>query len=237
MDPAAIVFTDVDGTLTLDRKTSVIDLSVIGVMRDLVSNDYLVVLVSGNSLPVLRGVSLYLGLRGYVIAENGAVIYVNNVKVTCGPCDMAGIAHKILFREAGHIFRDSWQNMFRICDKALKWTGDECRALETAREILRKHKIENLNVVSSGYAIHIHPQNCNKGVGIREFIKELGATNIPTYCIGDAENDLPMRNVCSKLIAVGNADPKLKEFADEVMINPSAKGFIEFAHKLKKGLL
>ncbi len=237
MNPVAIVFTDVDGTLTPDRKTSVIDLSVIKAMRDLVSNDYLIVLVSGNSLPVLRGISLYLGLGGYVVAENGAVIYVNNVKVTCGPCDMVGIAHKILLREASHIFRDAWQNMFRICDKALKWTGDECTALQTAKEILSKHGIENLTIVSSGYAIHIHPQNCNKGVGIKEFIKELGITNIPTYCIGDAENDLPMRKACNKLIAVGNADPKLKEYADEVMNDPSAKGFIEFAHKLKKGLL
>ena len=232
-----LVFTDVDGTLTYDRKSSVIDIDVVTAMRNLVGEGYLVVLVSGNSLPVLRGVSNYLGLGGYVIAENGAVIFVDEIKVTCGPCDMAAIAHKILLREGKEVFKDTWQNRFRLCDKALKWVGDECRAVSLAKKIVQAHGLRNISVVTSGYAIHIHPDSCSKGRGITAFIKELNAEHLPTYCIGDGENDLPMRKACRKLVAVSNADSKLKEFADEVMSNPSSKGFIEFANKLLKGVI
>ncbi len=234
----AILFSDVDGTLTLNRTSSLLDLEAVALARKLYNKGITVVLVSGNSLPVLRGLSIYLGLGGYSIAENGAVIYTDGIEVVCRYCDEVNKAKELVLKEGGNKIIDTWQNPFRICDKALKWKGDEEEAINYVKELLRRKGIKDVEVVSSGYAIHLYPSNCNKGSGIKAFLKDyVGKKDFPVYCIGDADNDVSMREACTKLIAVSNADASLKSVADYVTKSPSSKGFIEIAEKLLKNQL
>jgi len=230
-----VIFLDVDGTLTENRHTSDLDPAVIPYLRALRSNGYKVVLISGNSLPVLRGLSIYLGIGGEVIAENGCVMYTDKMVRVCDECKESEDAKEYLIRNSRGIFRDTWQNMFRLCDKAIKWRGiDGRKALELAKEILLKggFDLNRLNVSSSGYAIHIHPRGCGKDVGIKAYLKYYGISRDLTYCVGDSTTDLPMRNECNVLVAVGNADDELKAVADIVTKSGSSKGFIEFAEHL-----
>ena len=230
----AILFSDVDGTLTHNRLTSSLDLEAVALARKLDLEEYTVVLVSGNSLPVLRGLSIYLGLRGYSIAENGAVIYTNKLKIACEHCDEVSKARDIVLKKGSAEILDTWQNPFRFCDKALKWKGSEEEAIKHVKDLLEEEGTKNIKVVSSGYAIHLYPSNCNKGTGIKAFIQDYlsGNSDIPVYCIGDADNDVPMRKACTYLVAVSNADESLKNVADYITKSPSSKGFIEFAKKL-----
>ncbi len=230
-----VIFLDVDGTLTEDRRTSNLDPAVILYLRVLRSNGYKVVLISGNSLPVLRGLSIYLGIGGEVIAENGCVMYTDRIIQVCNECKESEDAKEYLIRNSGGIFRDTWQNMFRLCDKAVKWRGiDGRKALKLAKETLLKggFDLSKLHVSSSGYAIHVHPRECGKDAGIRAYLKYYGISRDLTYCVGDSVTDLPMRNECNVLVAVGNADDELKAVADIVTKNGSSKGFIEFAKYL-----
>ncbi|PUA33231.1 MAG: phosphoglycolate phosphatase [Zestosphaera tikiterensis] len=230
-----LLFVDVDGTLTIDRKTSAIDPEVINVLRELTLAGVEVVLISGNSLPVLRGLSLYLGLSGKVIAENGAVIYVDKPKVVCEGCEDCDVVYRSLLNYKD-IFKDAWQNMFRFCEKALEWVGDEEEAEAIAKQLVRELNLNTVEITSSGYALHIHPRNCNKGRGIAEFIKETSSEGLKTICVGDSDVDIPMKNVCSLLVAVGNSDPDLLKVADVITKNPSSKGFIEIAMEILKNL-
>ncbi len=230
------IFSDVDGTLTPDRRTSMLDLEAIKMARELVRHGFYVVLVSGNSLPVLRGVSIYSGLGGYVVAENGASIYTDKPIRACRDCEAVDKAYKILLDE-GDEFLDTWQNPFRLCDKALKWVGDERKALQKARSILEEHGIDQVDVVTSGYAIHLYPRGCDKGSGIRAFLESMGLNKEAAYCVGDGQNDVPMRKSCGKLIAVSNADEALKKVADIITLKPSSEGFIEVAENILEGTL
>ncbi len=230
-----VIFLDVDGTLTESRHTSDLDPTVIPYLRALKSYGYKVVLISGNSLPVLRGLSIYMGIGGEVIAENGCVMYTDKIVQVCGECKESEDAKEYLIRNSGGIFKDTWQNMFRLCDRAVKWHGINGRkALELAKEILLKggFDLNRLHVSSSGYAIHIHPRGCGKDAGIKRYLKYYGISRDLTYCVGDSATDLPMRSECNVLVAVGNADDELKAVADIVTRRGSSKGFIEFAKYL-----
>jgi phosphoglycolate phosphatase (TIGR01487 family) len=231
-----VIFSDVDGTLTPDRRTSMLDLEAVKVARKLTKYGVYVVLVSGNSLPVLRGVSIYSGLGGYVVAENGAAIYTNKPIKACRDCEAVNKAYRILLDE-GDEFIDTWQNPFRLCDKALKWVGDERKAIQKARDILNEHNLNQVEVVTSGYAIHLHPKGCDKGSGIKAFLNNMGLSKEAAYCIGDGQNDIPMKKACGKLIAVSNADEALKRVADLVTLKPSSKGFIEVAEKILENII
>ena len=228
------VFTDIDGTLTIDRQSSVLDDDALKALRELVRNGYAVIMVSGNSLPVVRGLSLYLGLGGLAIGENGAVLFDGHkVIIECERCEEIKEIAKALVQKAEGILEESWQNLFRICDMALKWRGvsvDE--ALRMARKILRDIGADWVEATTSGYAIHIHPVGCGKDRGIRKMIEVLGFETSNIYCVGDAVSDTPMRKACPRLVAVGNADLELKELADIVTEKPSGKGFAEFAAQL-----
>lgn len=228
------VFTDIDGTLTTDRRSSVLDDAALRALRDLVKNGYAVIMVSGNSLPVVRGLSLYLGLGGLAIGENGAVLFDGSkVIIECERCEKIKEIAKVIVQRAEGILEESWQNLFRICDMALRWRGaSEGEALSIAQEILKEIGADWVEVTTSGYAIHIHPAGCGKDRGIRKMIRALGLETRDIYCVGDAISDIPMRRACPKLVAVGNADPELKELADIVTEKPSGKGFAEFAARL-----
>ncbi len=228
------VFTDIDGTLTTDRQSSVLDDAALRALRELVKSGYAVIMVSGNSLPVVRGLSLYLGLGGLAIGENGAVLFDGHkVIIECERCEKIKEIAKVLVQGAKGFLEESWQNLFRICDMALKWRGvSEDGALRITRKILMEIGADWVEATSSGYAIHIHPTGCGKDRGIRRMIQILGLKTGSIYCVGDAVSDIPMRRACPKLVAVGNADPELKELADIVTEKPSGKGFAEFAAKL-----
>ena len=228
------IFTDIDGTLTTDRRSSILDDAALSALRKLTGSGYAVIMVSGNSLPVVRGLSLYLGLGGLAIGENGAVLFDGHkVIIECERCEEIKKVAKVLVRKAGGILEESWQNMFRICDMALKWREvPESDALSITRKILAEIGADWVEVTTSGYAIHIHPIGCGKDRGIRKMIQVLGLETKNIYCVGDAVSDIPMRRVCPKLVAVGNADTELKELADIITEKPSGRGFAEFAARL-----
>ncbi len=228
----AVLFVDVDGTLTISRYSCVLDLEAIELCRELSRRGFLVVLTSGNSLPVLRGLSTYLGLGGVVVAENGAVVYTDSVKLACSGCGDVCRAYEELLKLGSDVVVGSWQNMFRLCDRSLKWRVSEEEALRFVRCKLGELGYRNLVAVSSGYAIHIVPKGCSKDSGMKVVINDLELSNVRKYCIGDSVTDVPMHRVCDELVAVSNADNELKEVANKVLTKPSSKGFIEYAKEL-----
>ncbi len=234
MSVKGLLFTDIDGTLTPDRSKTYVDHEVLPWLRRLEEVGYRVILVSGNSLPVLRGLSIYMGLSGDVIAENGCVIYSGGLRILCKDEGALETIRGLILREVGEHILDTWQNMFRFCDRAFKWKGiNEYEALRLIEELINMKVPHNeLVVTSSGYAIHIHYRVCDKGEGIKEYLRMSGLHNIKTYCIGDSRTDVPMRKACEVLAAVSNSDEELKRIADIVLSKPSSKGFIEFAQFL-----
>ncbi len=229
----AVLFIDVDGTLTVNRSSTQIDHRVLVHLKNLEEMGYLVVLTSGNSLPVVRGLSIYFGLKGMVIAENGAVVFTDKLKFACGGCSTAREALQFIVANLSDYVRSSWQNTFRLCDFAFKLRADrgsEGRVLEVVMSELRKAGyLDKVEILNSGYAYHLHPKGCGKDRGISCFLREAGIPEeVPKICVGDSATDVPMKKVCDLLVAVSNSDEELKKVADVVLEKPSAEGFIEF---------
>jgi len=219
------VATDVDGTLTLRRGVLLISLDAIRAIRELERHNIRVSLVSGNSVPVVAGLSRYIGATGPSIAENGCVVfYEGEIYHLCEGRPSRELIEAI--KKLG--FKESWQNIFRFHDVAFMAlpgtvTMDE---VEQARRLAEK---EGMRLLYSGYAIHIQPPGGGKAVGVQKAAELLGVNLRSVAVVGDAPNDLDMFLPLFFKACPGDADPEVKKRSDYVAAKPGGEGFAEIA--------
>lgn len=220
-----IVVVDIDGTIT-DEK-GYLDPQAIIKIRELERNGVMVSLASGNALPVTKGLALYIGASGPVIAESGCVVeMLNQIYVYGDPEATREALNKIMKRFYGRV-RESWSNIYRHVDIAIKPTIPR----DIIEELIDKEKII---ILDSKFAYHIHPRGVDKGTAI-EKLAEL--TNTPLeyiVAIGDSELDIPMLLKAGYGVALDNSPIELKKIADYVTKESYSNGFIEFTEILVK---
>ncbi len=235
-----LVATDIDGTLTIDRSTTLLDMDAIMYMRLLEENSVHVALVSSNALPVVIGLKKYLKLSGPAIAESGALIYFGGNEYIHLTNISARDAAVFLGEKYSECIYPSWQNDFRLHDYAFR-VKKEClprvdELLENIRRDLAE-KYPDVRVGYSGYAIHLTPRDVSKAKAL-EYVSE--KMNIPLeniLAIGDSVMDADMILKAGIGVAVANADEMLKKVAKIITTNPSGKGFVEIAEKILRGEL
>lgn len=88
---------------------------------------------------------------------------------------------------------------------------------------------ERYTVVDSAIALpgnsgEISEPGMHKGVGIETVIRYYGGDMTDTIGIGDGENDIGMLRACAVGIAMGNANPILKDIADYVTTSVGEDG-------------
>ncbi len=233
-----LIATDVDGTLTVDRVSHRIYPKVIDAIEKLTSEGFFVVLVSGNSYPVLNGLAKYLGANGPTVAENGCIVaWRDKIMYQC-PRTARDIAF-LVEREFKEHLIPSWQNIYRLHDYAyiIKDSKNAKKVIRMIEDFLRSKHLEDFKITYSGYALHILPVECGKDIGVREACKILNIPEKEVIVIGDGINDLELFNINGLRIAVSNADEEVKRKADIVLEKPSGEGFVELAEKLLKGLI
>jgi len=221
-----LVLVDVDGTLTVDRNSYEIELSAIESLRRLEKNGIKVGLVSGNSYPVLRGLYTYFYFHGGLVAENGCIVYYNELVRVCEPID------KSLAEKFSKIFNviSSWQNEFKCCDLSFTPPTLSDKMIEWAKNM-------GLYIKSSGYAIHISKSQTGKGIGVRKLIELHNINKSEVLGIGDSSTDIEFFEEVGIKVAVGNSDEEVKKVANYVTLNNSGKGVVEIVDKILKGEL
>ncbi len=227
-----VLVVDIDGTIT-DEK-GFLDVRAVEKIRELERTGVMVSLASGNALPVTKALSTYIGATGPVIAESGCVVEIlGNIRIYGDPRHPreALTRLKALY---GNRIRESWSNPYRHVDIAIKPTLPK----DYVEKIVDEY--EDLMVIDSKFAYHIHPKDIDKGFALL-VVSEL--LNLPTgyiAAIGDSELDIPLLEKAGYGVAVDNSPRELKEIADYVTEGRYADGFIEFAEVLikekKKGL-
>jgi hydroxymethylpyrimidine pyrophosphatase-like HAD family hydrolase len=65
-------------------------------------------------------------------------------------------------------------------------------------------------IVTNKGSIALTPAGCNKAVGLRAAIADLGLERLPIMAIGDASNDLAMFEIATVAVAVANADEAVR---------------------------
>jgi phosphoglycolate phosphatase (TIGR01487 family) len=216
---------DVDGTITDARK--VIQTLGMEVLRQVQDNGLIVMIASGNVLPIAYGLSTFIGLKGPVVAENGGVVSYRDEVFRLFSNEMPLRAYEQLRRsmpEVRRLYTDQW----RQTEVALSRDVD----LEKVRELLKDLPVE---VEATGFAIHLMERGHSKMAGVGKACELLNIDREEVVAFGDADNDERMLRECGYGVAVGNASEKAKRAADYVSVAHHSEGVREGLKKL--GLL
>jgi phosphoglycolate phosphatase (TIGR01487 family) len=207
---------DVDGTLTDDSR--LVSLDAVRALREVQDSGVPVMLASGNVLPIAYSLSNYLGFKGPIIAENGGVVSYNQEIWVLGDPEKPRKAYEYLRTkmDAERLFTDKW----RETEVGLKREV----SLEKVREILKDWDVD---VQTTGWAVHIMEKGMNKFVGVKKACGLLGITPKDVAAFGDSDNDEMMLRECGWGIAVGNAFEGTKKAASFVANGPNGAGVVE----------
>jgi len=118
--------------------------------------------------------------------------------------------------EAPRLFTDRW----RETEVGLTRDVD----LEKVRELLQGYEVE---VQTTGWAVHIMHRGMDKLVGVRKACELLGVSLSEAAAIGDSDNDEMMIRECGFGVAVANAFEGTKRAASYVSSEPDGEGVID----------
>lgn len=224
-----VLVTDVDGTITTPENR--LHLPAIEVIWKLENRGIHVVFCSGNILCSLLTLGFYLGISGPVIAENGGVIMRSGWEkpVILGSKELPLKALKILKETFGDRIKETDDQFYRFTDVVIRRTIDRESILKTLKEEGIK-----INVLDSGYAIHLCDPRVDKAVGVRKAIETLGYQPEDAVGIGDGQNDVELIREVGYGIALNNAPKVLKDVADYVTEKSFGEGFVEAIEKVFK---
>ena len=213
---------DVDGTLADDSRR--VNLDAVAALRRVQDSGVPVMLASGNVLPIAYALSNYLGLTGPIIAENGGIVsHEQKIWVLGNPGGpLRAYEHLSTKIDAERLFTDKW----RETEVGLKREV----SLEKIRKILKDWDVE---VETTGWAVHIMQKGMNKFLGIKKGCELLGISVMDVAAIGDSDNDETMIRECGWGIAVGNAFEETKRAAAFVAKGSNGTGVIEGLHWLR----
>ncbi|UZE92163.1 MAG: phosphoglycolate phosphatase [Methanosarcinales archaeon] len=217
---------DIDGTITDDKRR--INCRAIEVIRSL---KVPVILATGNTVCFALTTAKLIGTDGIVIAENGGVVKVGYDAKECVLCDGTE-CEKAFELLSKHFDLEKLDAEYRKTDVALRRNFD----LSMAREMSSKSGL-NVDLVDSGFAVHIKNKHINKGIGLKKVAELLGLSTQDTVAIGDSENDIEMFNVAGFKVAVGNADPRLKQMASLVTKGKYGAGVAEAIETIEGSFL
>ena len=231
LETVRLIAVDVDGTITYQEPY--IHLGALKSLRSL-GKRVPIALVTGNPYPIAYALSVYLRPHDQIlgVAENGAVVYIGDRDIVMGDCEIMKSVKDFL-RKKGYDKYLSEDSKFRYVDVALRMKLED-------QERLRKDLLEEgleVELTTSGYAIHIHPKGTDKGSGLLRLCKELDIDCKETIAIGDSHNDLSMFSVVGLSIALPNAPPEVKRRADFVVGGPGYGYSLPLALKIVKKLI
>lgn len=212
MEFKAIVV-DVDGTITYsDRR---IDCMAVEALRGV---KVPVIIATGNVLCFARAAAKLVGTCGFVIAENGGVVEYWEVECDTSHMKRCEEAFDVL---NGHFTLEQLDRENRKTEICLRRNFD----VEKARHLMGD--FPELDIVDTGFAVHIKSRGINKGTGLKRLAQLMGISAQDFAAIGDSPNDIEMLKASGFGVAVGNAHPDIKGVANMVTAGEHGAGVAE----------
>ena len=220
------VLTDIDGTITDSSRR--INTGAIDTIRSLVDNGIEVVLASGNTSCFMDALCKMIGTHGTFIAENGGVFRIG----------FAGIPHirgdQVVCRTALELLQTHYRTrgielelyspMYRYADLAFGRTVP----VDEVKMLLKEYPVQ---VLDTGYAIHLQAPGVNKGTALHALAEEMHLLPSDFLAIGDSLNDLQMLNTAGIGATVANGHKDIKAAAQYVAEKEYGDGFCEIVKK------
>ena len=220
------LLTDIDGTIT--DPTRRISTGSMEMIRSLVDSGIEVVLASGNTSCFMDALCKMIGTTGTFIAENGGVFRIGFTGQLVIRGDQTTVKNALTrvqdhFQKQG-ISLDLYSPSYRFSDLAFARTVP-------ADEVRMVLQDEPVQVIDTGYAIHLQSPGINKGTALVELAREMGLVPADFLAIGDSLNDIQMLKTAGIGITVANAHPDTKAVAQYVARKEYGDGFVEAVEK------
>lgn len=220
--PFRAVVTDVDGTLTNERRR--LDPGAIAAVARLEERGIPVVLATGNVLPIALALRRSLGLSGPIVAENGGIVY-----------DRTPDGREVVERLADpRVPRRGYRRLLRSGLPVRRLFTDRWRETEVALEptvsvaaVRRALGPVRLTVESTGYAIHLMQPGCGKAPALVRALARRGLALRDCVVLGDGDNDVAMLRAAGFGVSFASASPRARTAARYVTRAGYARGFVE----------
>ncbi len=223
-----VVF-DVDGTL-LDRDGFHDEL--VNLAKRVDRGVMPVSLASGRTLPNVTPIMQAIGTSGFIVAENGGMVWdsiqgheIRSLSDGSRARDAAEwLATKIEGLDPGGIESNRWRET--------EWCLSNTDSFEQMKRLISDSEWSDLEVVSTGFAVHIASPGLNKSLGLRIAMEQRGIDPKRVIACGDAPNDIPMFDLVGYSVAVSDQYPEVVASADTITENRGKSGSIELLKAL-----
>jgi phosphoglycolate phosphatase (TIGR01487 family) len=219
--PKAFI-TDIDGTLTDERRR--LSTHAVEEIRRLVNANIPVVLASGNTICFIDTLSKMIGTSGDIIAENGGVYRhgYTGTRHSDGDREFCFAAYQKIvehFQPEGEKLQ-LYNNEYRYSDVAFARDVD-------AEEIKRLLVGVPVQVVDTGFAIHLQSSGLSKGAALTKLAKLMDLAPTDFLAVGDSANDVTMLKLAGIAVVPANASPEAQAVADDIMDKNFGEGTAE----------
>jgi len=220
------VLTDIDGTITDSSRR--INTGAIDTIRSLADNGIEVVLASGNTSCFMDALCKMIGTHGTFIAENGGVFRVGfaghpHIRGDQGVCRAALASLQTYYRTRG-IELDLYSPAYRYTDLAFGRTVP----VDEVRMLVQEYPVQ---VLDTGYAIHLQSPGVNKGTALIALAQEMRLLPSDFLAIGDSLNDIQMLATAGIGATVANGHKDIRAAAQYVAEKEYGDGFVEVVKK------
>lgn len=208
---------DIDGTIT--NKYRYLCLDAVKELRKAIDKGIELILCTGNIACFARSTAILIGTDAPVIAENGGVIEIKD-------------GEEIVLSEEG---KEEAERAFEYLKKEFNVTRfHEDRKTEIVlkndlpiSEISDSLDDFEVDVIDTGFAIHIKSKKTDKAVALKKVTDYLDFSMNEVLGIGDSINDVGLVRESGVGVAVQNSPRVLKDAADYVTEKEFGEGVIE----------
>jgi phosphoglycolate phosphatase (TIGR01487 family) len=216
------ILTDIDGTITDSSRR--INTGAIDTIRSLVDDGTEVVLASGNTSCFMDALCKMIGTHGTFIAENGGVFRVGftGIPHVRGDQDICRTALEVLqthYRRQG-IELELYSPAYRYADLAFGRTVP----VDDVKTLLKEYPVQ---VLDTGYAIHLQAPGVNKGTALIALAQEMRLLPSDFLAVGDSLNDIQMLTTAGIGATMANGHKDIKAVAQFVAEKEYGDGFVE----------
>ncbi len=217
-----IVAVDIDGTLTDDKKR--INTEAILALQRLEDAGIPVILATGNVRAITYGLWRFLQLSGPICCENGGVLWHPQWPEVVMRADgneareaAQWLAQEIPNLNPQGIESNAWRES--------EWCLFPSEDLQLIKEKISTSKWSHLNVIRTGFAIHLMSPNLSKGKGLEVILEKMKLRPQDLLCVGDAPNDLSMFELANWSVAVGGSFQEIQNAANVISPFPHGDTF------------
>lgn len=215
--PRAIAV-DIDGTITDSNKK--IHLGAIEALRRLEDAGIPIILTTGNIRSITYGLWRFIGASGPMVCENGGVVWHPKwgEPIVRADGERAKRAAEQIASNLGVDAKGITTNAWRESEWCL-FPNEDVNAI---RDFINNSEFSDLEVVKTGFAIHLMEPHLSKAEGLAVALEKMGLKPSEILAVGDAPNDIPLFEFVGHSVAVGGCFEELAAIAN--VVSPLQRG-------------